>query len=251
MQKMIDDIDTNCRDEFGQRLIVGENDYSSILSYKIRKLWTGPGSIRYHCARRTTSKEEQAFGADILVQLRNRGFSKLVWFEAKSARPQWDYMVTFQGRRESHFQSQLDRQMRAERSGCGQFFTIFYVPIPNGHRHWNLRPDGSTVFVSNMLGRLHGSQAAWTPTDISTLSPNIPKLSIGYVIEQHSICKYGKPIRDSDLKGRIGDIGQRPGPWDIDDPEQADPWMQQLTGVNHYYDIDVSGFMPEWPSRLE
>lgn len=206
IEKLINQVDVDLRTDFSIGIISSENEYTSVLTAEIRNRINARLPLKSAAfSQKLKSNEEQAWGVDACVLLidYDKGVGKLCLFEAKSDRPNWDYLKPNYQPPISHFSSQIARQVAPNKQGF-VVWEQFYSSKPNGTPIGDRNPKGSTCILHHLAFKHNGTPPnpnVWTDNDIDTLALEKQRVSkMGSLVRTVCKCKLGKRFDFSELE---------------------------------------------------
>lgn len=206
IEKLINQVDVDLRSDFSRGIITSEDEYTTVLTAEIRNRIDARLPLKSSAfSQKLKSNEEQAWGVDACVLLIDHDSNvwKLCLFEAKSDRPNWDYLKHNSQPPISHFSSQIARQVVPNKQGF-VVWEQFYSSKPNGTPIGDRNPKGSTCILHHLAFYHNGTPPnpkVWTDNDIDTLARDWQKVSkMGGLVNTVCKCKLGKPFDFSELE---------------------------------------------------
>lgn len=203
------DADEKVRIDFQRGIIVDENDYTSNFTQEIRNIIQNlaiPGlKVSLH-AQKVNSITEKAFGVDAAIILTDimAKTSKIILFEAKQLRNNWDYLNR---RGESHFSTQLDRQSRVNNYPFAIWEQVYNRSGPIPIKNNNTTSNSICIWHEDAYNyKGVPCSTPWTNNDVINLASSVGDTVDNFMYEV-CICNKGKPISTSEVQNHLNDLG--------------------------------------------
>lgn len=204
LERLINLSDNKVRNDYHSGLVVGEDDYTSNLTLRIRSEIMNNLSLQVATfSQKLPPPLERKWGVDACIILidKNIGEYKVCLFEAKAVKNNWDYMQPKSNPPVSHFSTQLRRQVVPNNKGYA-IWEQFYSQRENGISTGNMEPFGSTCIIHdiaiNHKGR-HPNNIIWNTSDINELAKTNSK-KMGGLVKSVCECNFGEAQSVSNIR---------------------------------------------------
>jgi hypothetical protein len=202
LEGLINFSDGLMRHNFHRGVIVDENDYTSNLTSHIReRINESLPLIASTFSQKLPGGIERKWGADAIIIMidHQQHIAKVALFEAKTDRPNWDYIQPNSSPPVSHFSSQLNKQVNAINLGFAvweQFYTNEDLNSPLG----SSRNQMGSSCIFHRLASLHHypmpNSTIWQDQDVDSLCKFQTTIgwpiTMGGIIRSICECHYGE-----------------------------------------------------------
>lgn len=198
LERLINLSDNKVRDEFHLGQVVGEDDYTSNLTLRIRSeiMRCLPLQVTAF-SQKLPPTLERKWGVDACIILidNNSKEYKICLFEAKENKNPWDYKQKNKKTSLSHFSTQLHRQTIPNKLGY-VVWEQFYSRAPNGNSIGRTNLNGSTCILHNIAHThkgVHPNHNVWSMNDVdylASIQSLLPK-TMGGLVKTVCECRVG------------------------------------------------------------
>ncbi|MFS7223180.1 hypothetical protein AB6896_00515 [Rahnella inusitata] len=207
LEMLFDDADKKTHTLYSQKLLADENSCTVNLTSLIHQNF--PKSLPFHIntySQKLTKSAEEAWGVDAIIILIDHEIDvgKIILFEAKTKRHNWDYIKPNSNPPVSHFSTQLKRQKVPQSKGY-VVWEQFYSGISKASSQ-PLNGGASSCVLHEIALHVKGDPtyaSIWSDSDIKSccnyqISKNYP-ISMGGLVLLACECQIGTPFTSSEI----------------------------------------------------